>query len=104
MGANPLKVLVSRSMTTHAHPHLNVTSEHPADEFHDPPGLGRHVIIGSTVAFALSFPLIAIGAMLLGQQWQGAVALSLFASIWGGLGFGSMVGGVIYASKLEAAH
>ena len=91
-------------MTTHSHPHLNVTAEHEADAFHDPPGLGRHIIIGSAVAFALSFPLILIGAVMLGQQWQSAAALSLFASLWGGIGFGSMVGGVIYASNLEAAH
>lgn len=91
-------------MTTHVHPHLHLTSEHPADQWHDPPGLGRHVMIGSLVGIALSFPLIAIGAMLLGQQWQSAGALALFASLWGGMGFGSMVGGVIYASRLEAAH
>lgn len=91
-------------MTTHAHPHLNATSQHPADEYHDPPGLGRHIVIGSAVAFALSFPLILIGAMMLGQRWESAAGLSLFASLWGGIGFGSMVGGVIYVSKLEAAH
>ena len=90
-------------MTTHAHPHLNITSQHEADAFHDPPGLGRHVMVGSAVAFALSFPLILIGAMMLGQRWESAAALSMFASTWGGIGFGSMVGGVIYASKLEAA-
>ncbi len=91
-------------MTTHTRPHLNVTTEHAADQWHDPPGLGRHVIIGSAVAFALSFPLVLIGAMMLGQRWESALALSLFATLWGGIGFGSMVGGVIYASKLEAKH
>ncbi|MEO6987747.1 MAG: hypothetical protein ABI239_03775 [Aquihabitans sp.] len=90
-------------MTTHAHPHLNVTTEHPADQFHDPPGLGRHVVIGSLIAFGLSFPLILIGAMMLGQGWQSAFALSLFASLWGGIGFGSMLGGVVYASRLDGS-
>ena len=91
-------------MTTHAHPNLNVTSEHPEDQFHDPPGLGRHVVVGSIVGVLLSLPLITLGAMMLGEQWQSAFALALFASLWGGMGFGSMVGGVVYASKLEAAH
>lgn len=91
-------------MATHAQPHLNITSEHPADQFHDPPGLGRHIVIGSLVGVALSLPLITLGSMMLGQRWESAFALALFASLWGGIGFGSMVGGVIYASKLEAAH
>lgn len=90
-------------MTTQAHPHFNVTSEHPADQFHDPPGLGRHIIIGSIVGVFLSLPLITLGTLMLGERWESAFAIALFASLWGGIGFGSMVGGVIYASKLEAA-
>lgn len=90
-------------MTTPAPPHLNVTTEHPADQWHDPPGLGRHVIIGSLVGILLSVPLIAIGAMMLGERWESAFALALFAGLWGGIGFGSMVGGVIYASKLDGS-
>jgi len=84
--------------------HAVVKPEHDAEGWTDPPGLGRHVLIGSIVGIFLSLPLITLGALAAGQKWQSALGLGLFTSLWGGMGFGSMVGGVIYATKIEAEH
>lgn len=70
----------------------------------DPPGLGRSMVIGSIIGVVLSFIGVTVGILTMGIEWQSALGLGLFVAFWGGLGFGSMVGGVIYAFGIETSE
>lgn len=67
----------------------------------DPPGLGRSMIVGSTIGVILSFVGVTIGMLAVDVEMSSALGLGLFVAFWGGLGFGTMVGGVVYAFGLE---
>lgn len=69
----------------------------------DPPGLGRILAICCAVGVVLSLVIITAGMLAAGQVWQSSLALGVFIAAWGGLGFGSMIGGVIYLTKLDSA-
>lgn len=67
-------------------------------------GVGRSVARGSLVGVVIAFVGIAV-AMLLGGKGLGAAAgLGVFVAFWGGLGFGSMIGGVMGVIRLEEAE
>jgi hypothetical protein len=90
-----------------ASPQAPVTTPSEADSpWLEPPGAGRALGIGVTIGVIASF--VASAGLLLasGQSVGAAIGLGAFVAIWGGLGFGGMVGGVIWASRLEseAAH
>jgi hypothetical protein len=34
-------------------------------------------------------------------EWGSAIGLGLFVALWGGLGFGAMVGGVVWVTRHE---
>lgn len=70
----------------------------------DPPGMGRSIVVGSSIGVALSLAGVTLGMLAAGVAWQSALGLGAFVAFWGGLGFGSMVGGVVYASGLEEPH
>lgn len=96
---------------------MNTTSlpESPADRSGGPPdaapsnqpgwveapGLGHYIVVGALVGVTLSFAFVTGGALALHQKWQSAVGLAAFTSFWGGLGFGSMVAGVVYLTHAE---
>lgn len=75
----------------------------PAGEWRDPPGMGRILLVSSSVGVGLSLVLITVGMLATGQVWQSSLALGVFVAFWGGLGFGSMIGGVVYLTKVEDA-
>lgn len=90
-----------------ASPQAPTTAHSEADSpWLEPPGAGRALGIGVAIGVIASF--IASAGLLLanGQSVGAAIGLGAFVAIWGGLGFGGMVGGVIWASSLEsnAAH
>lgn len=37
------------------------------------------------------------------MEWQSAIGFGVFVAFWGGLGFGTMMGGVAYVMGLEKA-
>lgn len=69
-----------------------------------PPGLGRCVGIGSGIGVVLAFVGIALPSLLAGMEWRPAVGFGVFVAFWGGLGFGSMMGGVAYVMGLDKAE
>ena len=82
------------SSNTHAKPAVIKSSE-------EAPGLGRLVgvaaaIICTTVMVVVTSALFATGTDLLP-----AMGIAFFAAAWGGGGFSAMIGGVIYATRLE---
>jgi hypothetical protein len=67
----------------------------------EPVGLLRSVVVGALVGVVVAFVGTTVGILLAGQEAGSAVGLGLFIAVWGGLGFGSMVGGVTWVSKHE---
>lgn len=68
----------------------------------DPTGMGRSMVIGCSIGVVVSFVGVTVGILSAGgTAWQSAVGLGVFVAFWGGLGFGSMMGGVAWLSKLE---
>jgi len=65
------------------------------------PGLGRSILIFGTVSFITVFVLVAAGLRVTGSELSTAIGLGMFAAIWGGGGFGAMIGGVMHATRLE---
>lgn len=83
----------------------SVAGHDPAAGWRDPPGLGKLLLTCSAIGVASSLILITVSMIAAGQVWQSSLALGAFVAIWGGLGFGSMIGGVLYLSRIEhAAH
>src|SRR6478609_1434991 len=77
-------------------------SETEASPWSDPPGIGRSMVIGCAIGVTLSMVVVVSGMLALGVETPSAIGLGLFVSFWGGLGFGTMFGGVAYATRIEA--
>lgn len=67
------------------------------------PGMAKALTIGVTLGIALSFFGVAGALLLGGRSLSTAVGLGVFVAIWGGLGFGGMIGGVVWATRAEEA-
>lgn len=63
-------------------------------------GLREALVVGAVIGTVLSLAGVTV-AMVAGglEDWGGAFGLGVFVAIWGGLGFGTMFGGVMWASK-----
>ena len=65
------------------------------------PGIGRTITVAALVGVLLA-TVAVVGAMVVfGYGWGAALGVGLMTGFWGGLGFGSMVGGVIHMSRHE---
>ena len=71
-------------------------------EWMEAQGFGPLWWVGCIVGPVVFFVVIAGGMLAKGQSWQGVLWLGFFIAAWGGLGFGAMVAGVIYVSRIEA--
>ncbi|MCB0988496.1 MAG: hypothetical protein H6519_01445 [Microthrixaceae bacterium] len=71
------------------------------DEWKETPGMGRAVAMGGLVGAVLAFIATTVGMIGAGAETGAAVGLGLFIAFWGGLGFGTMVGGVTWVSQHE---
>lgn len=67
----------------------------------DPPGLLRSVALGSVVGVVIALVLVGGALLVAGEGMSAALAIGGMAAIWGGLGFGSMFGGVRHMTKYE---
>jgi len=75
----------------------------PATAWANPPGIERALTIGVVIGVAISFFGVG-GAFLAGGQGFGAsIGMGAFVAFWGGLGFGGMIGGVVWATQVEEA-
>lgn len=63
------------------------------------PGLGRAVGIGAAAGMALAVVGVTLAMLACGVDRLAAVGLGAFIAVWGGLGFGVMVAGVVWVSK-----
>lgn len=75
----------------------------PVTAWANPPGLGRALTIGTAIGVALSFVGVAVPFLVGGQAWGASIGMGAFVAAWGGLGFGVMIGGVVWATQVERA-
>lgn len=80
-----------------------VTAEPDSEEsWVEPPGLGKALVVGVVVGVVVSFIVVATALRETGQDWGAALGMGAFVAFWGGLGFGGMISGVIWATRNEA--
>ena len=73
----------------------------PMKSSEEAPGLGRLVGISAAV-ICTSVLLIVTGALYAtGTDLLPAIGIAFFAAAWGGGGFSAMIGGAVYATRLE---
>jgi len=75
----------------------------PASAWVEPPGMGKTIGTGVAVGVAVSFVGVGGAFLAAGQGWGPAIGMGAFVAAWGGLGFGAMVGGVVWATQVEDA-
>jgi len=65
--------------------------------------MGRALTISVAINFAVSF--FGVGGAFLagGQGWGASIGMGAFVAFWGGLGFGGMIGGVVWATQVDEA-
>lgn len=64
---------------------------------------GSPLLTGVIVGVVVSFVVVTGGLLATGQGVGASLGLGAFVAFWGGLGFGGMVGGVVWATREEAA-
>lgn len=69
-----------------------------ADQGSQPPSMGKAIFVGCAIVAVVA---VVATMRLLDVEWAPAIGLGFFVAFWGGLGFGSMVGGVVHADRLE---
>lgn len=62
-------------------------------------GIGKAFIAGSVIGFVLSFTLFGGVALLAGLGVGAAIGIGMFTALWGGPGFGGMMGAVLHFTK-----
>lgn len=80
---------------------MTATAATPRPHPVDPPGLGRQILLTMGILMPIVLIGVTIGARSLGVALPSAFGIGVFASLWGGGGFGAMIGGVIYAFRNE---
>lgn len=65
------------------------------------PGLGRLVAIAASIICTSVFVIVTIALFATGTDLGSAMGIAFFGAAWGGGGFSAMVGGVLYATRLE---
>ncbi len=58
------------------------------------PFVTHGIMVGAVVGVIAAFVASTIGMVIAGIPTWGAAGFALFVAFWGGLGFGSMMGGV----------
>lgn len=89
--------------TTVTQPTTPLVSEAPPSVQQETPGFGRSILTWLAIATTTVLILVTGGMLLSGVSPASALGLGLFAAMWGGTGFGVMLGGVFHANRLETA-
>lgn len=63
--------------------------------------MSKALTIGVAIGVAASFFGVGGAFLAAGQDWATSIGMGLFVAMWGGLGFGGMLGGVVWASRVE---
>jgi hypothetical protein len=68
------------------------------------PKIGRAAAIGALIGFVLVVVVYGSISLFAGSGNEGAAGIAVFAGIWGGPGFGAMMGAVVAAHSTEDRH
>jgi hypothetical protein len=69
----------------------------------DMPNVGRSAVIGYVIGFVVATVAITVGGTIAGQGVGASLGLGVFVGLWGGGGFGFMMGGTVpLARHLDA--
>ncbi len=79
----------------------DVANEVVHGDWDEPVGLLRSIVVGAIIGVVIAMVGVTVGMLAADIEWQSAVGLGVFVAFWGGLGFGTMVGGVVWVSKHE---
>ena len=74
---------------------LDADTAPPAAE----PKVGRNALIGYVVGFIVSVVSITIAGTLAGFGFGNSLGLGVFVGMWGGGGFGAMMGGTVPVAR-----
>jgi hypothetical protein len=66
------------------------------------PSLGRSIVVATATAVPLVLATVAICLATTGTSLTSSLGIGAFAALWGGGGFGVMIGGVLYAHRADA--
>jgi hypothetical protein len=75
----------------------------PATAWVEPPGMAKALTRGVALGVCISFVGVGGAFLAAGQSWATSIGMGAFVAVWGGLGFGGMMGGVVWASRVEAS-
>ena len=64
-------------------------------------GIGRAAVNGALLGFVLVLAIVTGIALAAGAGAVSALAVGAFAALWGGPGWGGMVGAVRYADRID---
>lgn len=53
---------------------------------------GRAAVRGALIGFPIAVIFMTAIGLAFSMQWESAIGMGLFVGIWGGLGFGAMMG------------
>jgi hypothetical protein len=67
----------------------------------EPFGLGRSMLVAGAAAVTFVLVAVAGGLTATGSSFVEALGIGTFAALWGGGGFGAMIGGVVHAHRAE---
>lgn len=76
-------------------PPLAVVRNAPETSTPDEPNVGRTAMIGYAVGFVVSVVVITAVGTIAGMGFGASLGLGAFVGVWGGGGFGFMMGGTI---------
>ncbi len=69
-----------------------------------PAGSGRAIVIGSMIGFLVVGTFTGVTAFAFGASFLEALGLAAFTGLWGGPGFGGMMGFVLHDAKTNPEH
>lgn len=101
LGASRAEVLIThvgRPPTTSA---AVVRSEAEATPRADTPTPGRSIATAAAASFAIVLVAVTAGLMAAGTPFVDSLGIGAFSAVWGGGGFGAMIGGVVHVHRCE---
>lgn len=64
-------------------------------------GVGRGALCGAVIGFIVVASLVTVVGMIAGLEALDSIGLGAFAAVWGGPGFGALVGAVMVITRNE---
>ena len=101
LGASRAEILVSRGPRPSATRAPVTRQGARASSRDEAPGLGRYVAIAVAVSTSVVLVGVTMALMVASRSFVDSLGIGAFAAVWGGGGFGAMIGGVLYVHRFE---